>query len=60
MNILLYRSSGPISNNKLVKLGGVRIADEEIVHYEEKGGGVDVMTEEHGGGGFSVAVLDKE
>jgi hypothetical protein len=46
---------------KVVKFGGVRIADEEIVNYEgECGGRVDVMAEEHGGGSFGVAVLGEE
>jgi hypothetical protein len=45
---------------KVVKFGGVIIADEEIVYYEGESGGVGVMAEEHGGGGFGVAVLDKE
>ncbi len=44
---------------KVVKFGGVRIADEEIVHYEGESSGVGVMAEEHGGGGFGVAVLGK-
>jgi hypothetical protein len=33
---------------------------EEIVYYEGENGGVGVMAEEHGGGGFGVAVLGKE
>ncbi len=45
---------------KVAKFGGVRIADEEIVHYEGESGGVGVMAEEHGGGGFGVAVLGEE
>ena len=36
------------------------VADEEIVHYKGKSGGVGVVSEEHGGGGFGVAVLGKE
>ncbi len=45
---------------KVVKFGGVKIADEEIIYYEGKSHGVGVMAEEHGGGGFGVAVLGKE
>jgi hypothetical protein len=45
---------------KVVKFGGVRIADEEIVYYEGEIGGVGVVAEEHGSGGFGVAVLGKE
>jgi hypothetical protein len=45
---------------KVVKFGGVRIADEEIVHDEGENGGVGVMAEEHGGACFRVAVLGKE
>jgi hypothetical protein len=44
----------------VVKFGGVRIADEEIVNYEGESGGVGVMPEEHGGGSFGVAVLGEE
>jgi hypothetical protein len=45
---------------KVVKFGGVGIADEEIVHDERESGGVGVMAEEHGGRGFGAAVLGKE
>ncbi len=45
---------------KVVEFGGVRIADEEIVNYEGEIGGVGVMAEEHGGGGFGVTVLGEE
>ncbi len=45
---------------KVVKFGGLRIANEEIVHDEKKSGGVGVMAEEHGGRDFGVAVLGKE
>ncbi len=51
---------GGETGNKVVKFGGVRIADKEIVHYEGESGGVGVMAEEHGGGGFRVAVLGQE
>ncbi len=36
------------------------IADDEIVHYQGEGGGVGVVAEEHGCGGFREAVLDEE
>ncbi len=48
---------GGETGNKVVKFRVVRIADEEIVHYEGEGGGVGVMAEEHGCGGLSVAVV---
>jgi hypothetical protein len=38
----------------------VGIADEEIVHYQGEGGGVGVVAEEHGCGGFREAVLGEE
>jgi hypothetical protein len=41
----------------VVKFRGVKIADEEIVHYKGEGGGVGVMAEDHGGGGFREAML---
>jgi hypothetical protein len=37
----------------------VGITDEEVVNNKGKRGGVGVMAEEHGGGGFGVA-LGKE
>ncbi len=33
------------------------IANEEIVHYQGEGGGVGVVAQEHGGGGFREAVF---
>ena len=51
---------GGETGDKVVKFGGVRIADDEIVHHEGESGGVGVMTEEHGGGGFRVAVLGQD
>jgi hypothetical protein len=38
----------------------VGIADEEIVHYKGKGGGVGVVAEKHGCGGLREAVLGEE
>ncbi len=51
---------GGETGDKVVKFGGVRIADDEIVHHEGESGGVGVMAEEHGGEGFRVAVLGQE
>ena len=51
---------GRETRDKVVKFGGVGIADEEIVNNKGKRGGVGVVSEEHGGGGFGVAVLGKE
>ena len=51
---------GRETRNKVVKFGGVGIADEEIVNNKGKRGGVGVVAEKHGGGGFGVAVLGKE
>ncbi len=36
------------------------VADEEIVHDQGESGGVGVVAEEHGGGGFREAVLGEE
>ncbi len=44
----------------LIKFGGVGITDEEVVNNKGKRGGVGVVAEKHGGGGFGVAVLGKE
>ena len=44
----------------MVKFGWVGVTDEEVVNNKGKRGGVGVMAEEHGGGGFGVAVLGKE
>jgi hypothetical protein len=51
---------GRETRNKVVKFGGVGIADEEIVNNKGKRGGVGVVAEKHGGGGFGVTVLCKE
>ena len=42
---------------KVVKFRGVRVAYKEVVYGKGEGGGVGVVTEEHRGGGFRVAVL---
>ena len=44
----------------MIKFGGVRIADEEVVNNKRKRGGVGVVAGKHGGGGFGVAVLGKK
>jgi hypothetical protein len=51
---------GRETRNKVVKFGGVGVADEEIVNDKGKRGGVGVVAEKHGGRGFGVAVLGKE
>ncbi len=49
------------TGDKVVKFKGVGIAHEEIVHHKGEDGRVSVVTEEeHGGGGFGVAVLGEE
>ncbi len=45
----------------MVKLRGVVIADKKVVYGKGEGGGVNVVAaENHGCGGFGVAVLGKE
>jgi hypothetical protein len=44
----------------VVKLRGVGIADKKVVYGKGEGGGVGVVAEKHGCGGFGVAVLGKE
>jgi hypothetical protein len=51
---------GRQTGDKVVKFRGVRIADKEVVYGKGEGGGVSVVAEKHGGGGFSVSVLGKE
>ena len=48
---------GRETRDKVVKFGGVGIADEEIVNNKGKRGGVGVVSEEHGGGSLGEAVL---
>jgi hypothetical protein len=38
----------------------VVIADEEIVHYEGEGSGVDAVAEEPGGGSFGEPMLGEK
>ncbi len=51
---------GRETRDKVVKFGWVGITDEEVGNNKGKRDGVGVMAEEHGGGGFGVAVLGKE
>jgi hypothetical protein len=51
---------GRKTRDEMVEFRGVVIADEEIVHYKGKGGGVGVMAEEHGSGGLGEAVLGQK
>jgi hypothetical protein len=48
------------TGDKVVKFGWVGVTDEEVVNNKGKHGGVGVVAEEHGGGGFGVAVLGKK
>jgi hypothetical protein len=45
---------------KVVKFEWVGVADEEVVNNKGERGGVSVVAEERGGGGYGVAVLGKE
>jgi hypothetical protein len=51
---------GGETRDKVVKFGGVGIADEETVHYKGESSGVGVVAEKHGGGGLGEAVLGEE
>ena len=51
---------GRETGDKVIKFGGVGIADEEIVNNKRKRGGVGVVAEKHGGGGLGEAVLSEE
>ncbi len=51
---------GRETGDKVVKFGWVGITDEKVVNNKGKRGGVGVVAEELGGGGFGVAVLGKE
>ncbi len=46
--------------DKVVKFGWVGVTDKEVVNDKGKRGGVGVVAEEHGGGGFGVAVVRRE
>jgi hypothetical protein len=51
---------GRQTRDKVVKFRGVRITDEEIVHYKGEGGGVGVVAKEHGSGGFGEPMLGEK
>ena len=44
----------------MVEFRGVGIANKEVIDNKGEGGGVGVVAEEHGGGGFGVAVLSEK
>ncbi len=46
---------GRETRDKVVKFGGVGITDEEIVYDKGNRGGVGVVAEKHGGGGFGMS-----
>ncbi len=46
--------------NNVVEFRGVGVAYKEIVHNKGEGGGVDVVSEKHGGRSLREAVLGKE
>jgi hypothetical protein len=48
------------TRDEVVKIRGVGIADEEIVHYKGESGGVGVVAEEHVGGGFGQPTLGEK
>ena len=48
---------GGQARHKVAKFRGVGIADKKVVDGKGEGGGVSVVSEEHRGGGFRVAVL---
>ncbi len=51
---------GGETRDNVVKVGWVGITDKEVVNDKGKCGGVGMVAEEHGGGGFGVAVFGKE
>ncbi len=44
----------------MVEFRGVRVSYKEVVYNKGEGGGVGVVSEEHGGGSLREAVLGKE
>jgi hypothetical protein len=44
----------------MVEFRGVRVVYKEVVHNKGEGGGVGVVSEEHGSGSLREAVLGKE
>ncbi len=51
---------GGETGDTVVKFGWVGITDKEVINDKGKSRGVGVVAEEHGVGGFGVAVLGKE
>jgi hypothetical protein len=51
---------GGKTGDKVVQFRGVGVADKEVVDDKEEGGRVSVVAEEHGGGGFRVAMLGEK
>ncbi len=51
---------GRKTSNKVVEFRGVEVAYKEVVHNKGDGGGVGVVSEEHGGGSLRETVLGKE
>ena len=51
---------GGEAGDKVIEFGGVGVADKEVVDSEGEGCGMGKVAEEHGGGGFGVAVLVEE
>ena len=48
---------GGKAGHKVIKFGGMGVANEEVVDGKGEGGGVSVVAEEHRGGGFRIAVV---
>ena len=51
---------GGKAGHKVIEFGGVGVADKEVVDSEGEGCGMGMVAEEHGGGGFGVAVLGEK
>jgi hypothetical protein len=51
---------GGKTGDKVVQFRGVGVADKKVVDDKGEGGRVSVVAEEHGGGGFRVAMLGEE
>ena len=51
---------GGKAGHKVIKFGGVGVADKKVVYGKGEGGGVGVVAEEHRGGGFGVAVYSEK
>ena len=47
---------GGKAGHKVIKFGGMGVANKKIVYGKGEGGGVGVVAEEHRSGGFRVAV----